>query len=231
MRPENSWATPALVSKLTQGVTALGQNASPELIECLIAFGQLLLKWNRVYNLTAIHEPQDLITRHLLDSLAVLPWIGEPRTLADIGSGGGLPGIVLSLARPGMTVISIEAVGKKAAFQQQAKIELGLRNFTILNQRIEEKGGRHASGQVFDAIISRAFSNLATFVRLAGPMLAPKGKLFAMKGVLPVDEMAEISAGWGVTSVRALEVPGLQAERHLLTIERVTAKITGFREI
>lgn len=206
--------------RLADGMAALGLDPAPEPLARLLAFGELLLKWNRVYNLTAIRDPKDLVTHHLLDSLAALPWLGHPRTLADIGSGAGLPGIALALARPGLAVYSIEAAGKKTSFQQQAKIELKLDNLTVIQRRAETlrpedipDGGAHA-------VISRAFSSLADFVRLAGHLLRDGGALHAMKGAYPASEIAALPPGWRLEEARPLVVPGLTAERHLLRIRR-----------
>ncbi|MDR0700964.1 MAG: 16S rRNA (guanine(527)-N(7))-methyltransferase RsmG [Azoarcus sp.] len=207
--------------QLADGLAALGLDAAPELVARLLAFGELLLKWNRVYNLTAIRDPKETVTHHLLDSLAVLPWLGSPRALADIGAGAGLPGIVLALACPDMAVYSVESVGKKAGFQQQAKIELELRNLTILQRRAETIRPEELPDGGAQAVISRAFSSLADFVRLAGHLAREGGALHAMKGVYPGAEIAALPAGWGIEDARPLTVPGLTAERHLLRIRRV----------
>ena len=125
-------------AQLADGIAALGLALPQETVDRLLAFGELLLKWNKVYNLTAIRNPQEVITHHLLDSLAVLAYLTTVNRLADIGSGGGLPGVVLAIVRPALVVSSIETVGKKASFQQQAQIELGLGNFSVLNKRVEQ---------------------------------------------------------------------------------------------
>ncbi|MDR3087916.1 MAG: 16S rRNA (guanine(527)-N(7))-methyltransferase RsmG [Azoarcus sp.] len=215
---------------LAEGMRAIGIAPAPELLARLLAYGELLLKWNRVYNLTALREPGDVITHHLLDSLAVLPWLGALRMLIDIGSGAGLPCIPLALARPGLAVYSVETVGKKASFQQQAKIELRLKNFTVINRRAETlraadfsvgAEGESEVGKV--GVISRAFSSLADFVRLAAPWLPHDGTLYAMKGALPRTEIAALPAGWRIEDTRTLTVPGLDAARHLLLIRREPA--------
>lgn len=204
---------------LSEGIAALGLSLPPGAEERLAAYLALLAKWNRVYNLTAIRDPREMVTHHLLDSLAVLPALEQksalagrcaPR-LADVGSGAGLPGLVLAIARPEWSVTSIEAVEKKAAFQRQAKIELGLDNVAIHCGRVEELR------DTFDAVISRAFASLADFVGLAGH-LAPC--LWAMKGVQPADEIAALPAGWRLAASEELSVPGLGAQRHLLRLER-----------
>ncbi len=207
-------------TQLADGIAALGLVLPQETVDRLLAFGELLLKWNKVYNLTAIRSPQELITHHLLDSLAVLPHLAAVNRLADIGSGGGLPGVVLAIVRPGLVVSSIETVGKKASFQQQAKIELGLGNFTVLNKRVEQVQPDALPGGAPEGVISRAFSSLADFVTLSGHLVAEGGALYAMKGVNPIDEIAALPAGWAVTATHPLVVPGLDAERHLLVIRR-----------
>jgi 16S rRNA (guanine527-N7)-methyltransferase len=185
----------------------------------LLAFVALLQKWNRTYNLTAIRDEKEMLTHHLLDSLSLLPALGESalvgRRWADVGSGAGLPGIPLAIACPEVSVTSIETVEKKAAFQRQAKIELGLDNFAVENRRVEDMP---AGG--FDAVVSRAFAELCDFVRLAGHLLAPSGRLYAMKGVLPDAEIKRLPDSWTLREVLPLRVPGLNAQRHLLVIEK-----------
>lgn len=207
-------------AQLSDGVAALGLALPQETVDRLLAFGELLLKWNKVYNLTAIRSPQEVITHHLLDSLAVLPHLKRVSRLADIGSGGGLPGVALAIVRPGLVVSSIETVGKKASFQQQAKIELGLGNFSVLNKRVEQVQAQGLPGGAAEGVISRAFSSLADFVNLSGHLLAEGGALYAMKGAHPADEIAALPVGWVVAETHALVVPGLDAERHLLVIRR-----------
>lgn len=202
--------------QLAEGLAALGLDLPAATQARLIAFGELLLKWNKVYNLTAIRAPQEVVTHHLLDSLAVLPCLDGVKRLADIGSGGGLPGIPLAIVRPELEVVSVETVNKKAAFQQQAKIELDLANFQPLNARVEKL----APQAPFDGVISRAFSELALFAELAGHLAAPGGHLFAMKGAYPEDEIARLPAAWRVAAGHRLAVPGLGAERHLIVLER-----------
>lgn len=177
----------------------------------LEAYLTLLAKWNRTYNLTAIHDREQMVTHHLLDSLAVLPHLGKVGTLADVGSGAGLPGLILAICRPDLRVTSVEANQKKAAFQQQAKIELGLVNVSIHCGRIEALAGP------FDVAISRAFAELADFVRLAGHLAR---QLFAMKGAYPRAEIEHLPVGWQLVEALKLIVPGLAAERHLIVLEK-----------
>jgi 16S rRNA (guanine527-N7)-methyltransferase len=218
-------ALAAHAAQLAEGIAALGIGSvepMPELHARLLAFGELLLKWNRVHNLTAIRNPREIVTHHLLDSLAVLPWTSRLHTLADIGSGAGLPGIPLALACPGLTVYSIEAVGKKASFQQQAKIELRLDNLIIINRRAETVQAADFPGGGVEGVISRAFSSLADFVRLAGHWVKDGDALYAMKGALPQAraEAATLPAGWRLEAAHPLTVPGFEAERHLLVLRR-----------
>lgn len=205
---------------LAQGLAALHIDL-PETVQAkLQAFAHLLQKWNRVYNLTSIRDPGQILTHHLLDSLAVLPQLGGIERLADVGSGGGLPGIPLAIATLGrqvpLAVTSIETVNKKASFQQQARIELGLANFTVLNERVENV----RPDVPFDAVISRAFSELADFVGLTQHLLRPGGRFLAMKGVYPDDEIARLPVGFRVVAALPLSVPGLDAERHLIIVEK-----------
>ena len=183
----------------------------------LVAFLALLAKWNRTYNLTAIREPERMVTHHVLDSLAVLPCL--PRTDAlralDVGSGGGVPGLPLAIARPSWNVVLLDASQKKGTFLRQATIELGLSNVEAVTARIED----YVPDAPFDVVISRAFSDLATFARAGIRLLAPGGRLYAMKGVLPVDEIAALPANVRVVTAPVLAVPGLDAQRHLVVME------------
>lgn len=201
--------------QLASGIAALGLVLPAEGMKSLSAYLALLGKWNRVYNLTAIRDEADMVSHHLLDSLAVAPHLAGVDTLADVGSGAGLPALPLAIALPNLAVTSIEANQKKVAFQQQAKIELGLANVTVHCGRVEA-----LTGQVFDAVISRAFSELADFVRLAGHLVKAGGRLLAMKGVYPEDELKRLPAGWRLAAAPALVVPGLDAQRHLIILER-----------
>lgn len=207
-----------LAAQLSSGVAALGLTLPDGAEEKLLAYLALLAKWNRTYNLTAVRREEDMLTHHLLDSLAVLPAIEKSAlairqdlTLADVGSGAGLPGLVLAVARPGWRIASVEASQKKAAFQQQAKIELGMTNVSIHCARVE------AVKEVFAAAISRAFASLADFIRHAGHL---SNTLLAMKGVYPADEVSALPQGWRLAESRELRVPGLGAQRHLLILEK-----------
>lgn len=203
-------------ASLERGLAAMGIELPESAHDKLVAYAALLAKWNKVYNLTAIRDPAQMMSHHLFDALSVLPHLAGVSRLADVGSGGGLPGIPLAIARPDMSVTSIETVNKKATFQQQAKIELKLANFEPVCARVEEV--RREPG--FDGIISRAFSELADFVRLTAHLLAPGGRFYAMKGVYPHEEIERLPAGFAVVETIELAVPALDAHRHLIIIER-----------
>ncbi len=175
----------------------------------------------RSTNLTAIREPRQMLIQHVLDSLSVVPPLAQAGLSADVldvGSGGGLPGIVLAVAKPGWQVVLNDIVQKKSAFQTQAKASLGLANLAVVNGRVESLEPGVDVPRPFDIIVSRAFAELADFVELARGLLAPAGRLWAMKGVRPDEEIARLPADVEVLQVIRLEVPALDAERHLVEI-------------
>ena len=198
---------------LAPGGMTLPAAASARLAQYLA----LLAKWNRTFNLTAIREPERMITHHVLDALAVLPHLPQPEglRLLDIGSGGGVPGIPLAIARPDWRVVMLDSNHKKSAFVQQAVIELALGNAEAVTARVED----YAPAAPFDIVISRAFADLATFADTSARHLAPGGQLIAMKGVYPDEEIAALPSGIRVAGTRALTVPGLHATRHLIIME------------
>lgn len=200
---------------LSSGLAELGLALSPATQAQLLAFRDLLLKWNKTYNLTALRDPQQALSHHLLDSLAILPHVG-PGPLLDVGSGGGLPGIPLAIARPELAVRMVDTVQKKATFLQQAAIQLGLKNVTVNHARVEELPGQYAQ------ISSRAFAELGLFVELTRHLLAPGGRWLAMKGVRPDAEISALPADIVVESIIPLSVPGLDAERHLIILKAGT---------
>jgi 16S rRNA (guanine527-N7)-methyltransferase len=197
---------------LSAGLAELGMDLSLATQDSLLAFRDLLLKWNKTYNLTALRDPEQAISHHLLDSLAVLPYVGEG-ALLDVGSGGGLPGIPWAIARPRLSVGMVDAVQKKATFLQQAVIQLGLANVTVSHARVEDVQGQYAQ------VSSRAFAELKLFVELTRHLLAPGGSWLAMKGVRPDGEIAALPAWVNVDAVIPLRVPGLDAERHLIIMK------------
>lgn len=212
----------ALAILLRDGATALGVTLTSGQQASLLDYLALLAKWNGVYNLTAIREPRQMLIQHVLDSLAIVPHLAKTpvRRVLDVGSGGGLPGVVLAIARPDWQVTLNDIVHKKTAFQLQAKVALRLDNLSVVTGRVETlRPGVEVAG-LFDVIVSRAFAELADFVSLAGPLLAPGGTLWAMKGVLPTQEIGALPAGWCVEDVVRLTVPQLDAERHLVAVRR-----------
>ena len=198
--------------KLTQGLLALGLDLPPATQQKLIDYLDLLLKWNKVHNLTAVRNIEDMVTLHLLDSLVVLPHI-QPGNLLDVGSGAGLPGIPLALVRPDLEITLLDSNHKKSAFQRQAKAVLGLGNVQVVCSRVED----FRPEQKFGQIISRAFSELAEFVRLTRNLIADQGQWLAMKGVYPADEIARLKDL--SVDVVPLCVPGLEAQRHLVFLK------------
>ncbi|HJV53505.1 MAG TPA: 16S rRNA (guanine(527)-N(7))-methyltransferase RsmG [Noviherbaspirillum sp.] len=205
-----------LQQMLRDGANALHVALSDNQLSQLLDYLALLHKWNSVYNLTAVRDPVQMVTQHLLDSLTVVPAFADVYNVLDVGAGGGLPGIVLAIARPDMNVSLIDTVHKKTAFLTQVKAELQLANVSVHTGRVEQLQVK----QKFDVITSRAFADLSDFVNWSGHLLQEQGCFIAMKGVAPVDEIARLPVPWQVTEVRALQVPGLNAERHLVFIQR-----------
>jgi 16S rRNA (guanine527-N7)-methyltransferase len=202
--------------QLTAGVAALGQTLPAGAETKLLAYLALLEKWNRVYNLTAVRDAERMVSHHLLDSLAAVPFV-LGQSVLDVGSGGGLPGIPLAIARPELQVTLIDSIAKKTAFLLQAKAELGLANLNVVTSRVEDF--RPEIG--FDIITSRAFSDLREFVTLTRHLLKPGGRWLAMKGLYPNEEIAGLPVDVRVSADYALVVPGLEATRHLIVLEPV----------
>ncbi|MEW5769218.1 MAG: 16S rRNA (guanine(527)-N(7))-methyltransferase RsmG [Pseudomonadota bacterium] len=202
-----------LAERLATAIAEMGLELAPAQQAALLDYLALLAKWNRTYNLTAIHEPERMLTHHILDSLAVLPHVG-PGPLLDVGSGAGLPGIPLAIARPDLDVTLLDASQKKCGFMQQAAIELRLSGVKVVHSRCEEY--RPAAG--FPQIVSRAFSELGEFVRLTGHLLAPGGEWLAMKGLYPDEEITQLRQA-RVRRAVSLHIPGLEADRHLIVME------------
>jgi len=202
---------------LNEGLRSLGLSLSQDSRAKLSDYVALLAKWNRTYNLTAIREPARMVTQHVLDALVVLPHLPqiESARLLDVGSGGGVPGIPLAIVQPDWSVVLVDSNQKKVTFLTQAAIELSLRNVHTVAARVEEL----ASERPFDVVIARAFADLRSFADVATKHLAPTGRLYAMKGVLPEQEIAGLPATIEVVASIPLQVPGLDAERHLIVMQ------------
>jgi 16S rRNA (guanine527-N7)-methyltransferase len=205
----------SLDDELSRGLEALDLSLPKDAQAKLLQHVELVAKWNRVYNLTAVRELEHMLTQHVFDSIAVASHL-KGSTLVDVGSGAGFPGIPLAIVQPALAVTLLEANHKKSAFLKQAVIELGLKNAHVVNARVETWKAQAPS----DIVISRAFSDLAEFVALAGHLCADAGLLVAMKGVHPFEELAQVRAPYRTTAVVPINVPGLAAERHLVIIER-----------
>lgn len=199
---------------LTAGARALKVRTSPEARAAMIDYLKQLEAWNGTYNLTAVRRPEDMVVRHLLDSLAVLPYLAGDE-IADAGSGAGLPGIPLALARPGKRVALIESNGKKAAFLRHAVRTLSLGNVSVVQQRVED----YKPARGYDSVVCRAFATAGAAVHLAGHLCRPGGRMVLMKGRDPAPELNDLPAGFRVGEVAGVTVPGLDAERHVVVLE------------
>jgi len=205
----------SLQARIAEGLAAMGIELPEGAHARLAAHLELIAKWNRVHNLTAVRETGQMVVLHLLDSLSVLPHLESAKTLVDVGSGAGLPGIPLAIARPRMRVTLLDSSHKKCAFLQQSKIELALENVEVVCERVEN----WKPARTFDVVVSRAFSDLADFVGQAQHLAAPHGRLIAMKGVYPFEEIAKVPATHRIAQVVELRVPHLEAKRHLVVVE------------
>jgi 16S rRNA (guanine527-N7)-methyltransferase len=204
----------SLEAQVAAGLAAMGIELDEKARARLLAHLELIAKWNRVHNLTAVRETEQMVVLHLLDSLSVLPHVEGVKTIVDVGTGAGLPGIPIAIARPRSRVTLLDSSHKKCVFLQQAKTELGLDNVEVVCDRVE----KWRPAERFDAVISRAFSDLADFVTQAQHLVAPGGRLIAMKGVYPFEEIARVPATHRV-EVLELKVPNLEARRHLVFVE------------
>ena len=198
---------------LAQGIAEAGLPIDEQKQQKLLAYLMLMQKWNKVHNLTAVRDADEMVVLHLLDSLVVLPFI-DGKALLDVGSGAGLPGIPLAICLPDLKVTVIDSNNKKVSFMRQAKAELGIDNLEVLGGRVEEI----APNRKFDMVISRAFSDLDLFISLTHQLCDAQGKWLAMKGVYPEAELAELEKNTGITASKTeeLKVPGLAAQRHLV---------------
>ncbi|PPI85294.1 16S rRNA (guanine(527)-N(7))-methyltransferase RsmG [Marinobacter maroccanus] len=201
--------------QLRDGLAAMGLTLDEDRQEKLLAFLGLLNKWNRAYNLTAVRDERQMVSRQLLDSLSILPWVTTDHLL-DVGAGGGLPGIPLAIALPDKRFTLLDSNGKKTRFLNQCVLELGLGNVEVIHGRAEDCSPE----EPFAQISSRAFTALENLVNWCGGLLANEGEFLAMKGQFPDDEVAALPAGWQVKSSHSLDVPGADGERHLLVVAR-----------
>lgn len=204
-----------LSQKLSQGLTELSLDLSEDAQAKLIDYLALFAKWNKVYNLSAIRDPYEMLVKHLLDSLAVVKYVAADRLL-DVGTGGGLPGIPLAIAKPEMQVSLLDSNAKKTRFLVQAKAQLGLDNVTVVNDRVE----LHVVDPLYDGIISRAFSSIKDMVDLTEHLLAPQGSWWALKSQGLQEELVDLPAGIAVANSWDLVVPDLSAERNLVCLVR-----------
>lgn len=215
---------PGIVRTLEAGLAELALDTA--LATPLLAYLALLARWNRTYNLTAVRDPGEMVVKHLLDSLAMHPFVdplvASGGALADLGTGAGLPGIPLAIVKPGLRVTLVESAGKKARFLREAVRTLGLNDVRVAEARIEafDEPGPAQFGN-YAAITARALATLPLILELGGHLLRDDGQLLAMKGVYPADEIAALPAGWALQQSHRLRVPGLAAERHLVVVGRV----------
>jgi 16S rRNA (guanine527-N7)-methyltransferase len=220
----------SLLPFLNKGLEDLGLELPPHDRQQLVEYVALISRWNRVYNLTAVRDPADMLSQHLLDSLAVLPALrrhlrskgstphdeAHEIRLVDVGSGAGLPGVVLSIAEPRWSIACVDAVAKKASFIRQVAAELGLPNLQAMHARVEDVSPLPG----FEVVTSRAFASLEDFVSLTSHLMRPDGCWMAMKGKVPEDELAALSPDIEVFHVEQLTVPGLDAQRCLVWMRK-----------
>ena len=205
---------------LNEGAAKLTISLSARQIDKLLDYLALLVKWNSVYNLTSVRDPQQMVIQHLLDAMSALFAFKGAKKVLDVGTGGGLPGIVIAIwameAEPEMQVHLIDTVKKKTAFLTQVKAELGLEQVTVHSGHVEKL----VSENTFDVITSRAFAELIDFVNLSGHLLEQDGSMIALKGKMPEEEIKRLPLAWRVEKVESLSVPGMQADRHLVWIKK-----------
>lgn len=211
--PRRGPAREAPATILRAGLAALGAHLDEPAIGRLLAYLTLLEKWNRVYNLTAVRDPAQMVARHLLDSLTVQPFLAGRRVL-DIGTGAGLPGIPLAIAQPEREFVLLDGNAKKTRFVTQAVAELGLANVSVMAARVEQ----YHPPESFDTLVARAVATIADMLDAGRHLLAPSGRFLAMKGVYPQEELAALPAGFRLASAAAVRVPGLDAERHVIVV-------------
>jgi 16S rRNA (guanine527-N7)-methyltransferase len=198
---------------LDEGLRALGLELPDRARGRLLDYLQLLQKWNRVYNLTAVHDPRQMVSRHLLDSLAIVPYVQGPRVL-DMGTGAGLPGIPLALALPGHQFVLLDSNSKKTRFVRQAVASLGIENIEVIHARLEQ----YRPAEKFDTLVTRAFASIKEALEAARHLFAQHSEFLAMKGAFPEQELHEIPGEFEVRAVHPLAIPGLDAQRHLVVV-------------
>lgn len=204
-----------LSEQLTAGLRELGLDLPPSAQAKALDYLALMQKWNRVYNLTGVRDPEEMVSRHLLDSFVITPFIAGPRVL-DVGTGAGVPGIPLALVMPDNEYVLLDSSAKKMNFVRQAVTLLGLNNVTAVCQRVQQ----YSPPVGFDTVVTRALGAAAEFINMAGHLCARHGRILMMKGTYPDAELAALPEGYMLAQVRQLRVPGLQADRHLVHIER-----------
>jgi len=207
--------TLSVEQRLTDGLAVLGISPDPQRLTALARYLALLEQWNRAYNLTSVSGLDDMVVRHILDSATVRPFLTGP-TVLDAGTGAGLPGVPLALLEPGLAFTLVDSIGKKMRFLHEVVSGLGLANVTLVQARLEN----WQPDMRFSTITCRALGSLASFALLCGRLLAPGGRLVAMKGQHPAAELGELPAGWRASAVERVQVPGLDAERHIVVLER-----------
>lgn len=203
-----------LQQELQRGLAALELRISERQVDTLLDYLQLFAKWNAAYNLSAVRRPDEMVSRHLLDSLSIVPYLGEGRHWIDVGSGGGLPGIPLAIVFPDKKLTLLDSNGKKTRFLFQAKTELQLDNLEVVQSRVED----FRPARRFDGVFSRAFASLDDFLTACAHLVTPGGRFYAMKGQYPEGELREVRKPFNVEHCYSLHVPGESAARHLLVI-------------
>ncbi len=211
---EHSVPASELQARLVRGAAEMNMPLSDEQVENLMAFLQLFIKWNKAYNLTSIRDPREMVPLHLLDSLAVNPFISDANNLIDVGTGPGWPGMVLAIINPDKQFTLLDSNGKKTRFMFQAKAALGLSNVTIINGRVEA----YHPPEPFDMIVSRAFASLQDMVSWCRHLPAADGCFLAMKGLYPEDELQALPADIQLVESNRIEVPGVDGQRHVLRL-------------
>jgi len=204
-----------LEERLRDDLPALGIRPDNEQTAALVRFLHLLDKWNRVFNLTAIGDVEDMVALHVLDSLSALPFL-QGISILDVGTGAGLPGIPLALVQERRQFALLDSGGKKTRFVKHALGELGIENVTVVQSRVED----YEPADAFDTVICRAFTSLGDFARRCGALVASTGRLVAMKGRFPERELKEVPVEWQVLETTAVEIPGLSAKRHIVVLQR-----------